>query len=69
MIPIEVVHNLETDSLLHSMHCFIARRGKPEEMRLDNGGNFVRGEKEPRSAIDEWNQEVISGSLLQKNIQ
>ena len=26
-IHIEVVHNLETDSLLNSMHCFIARRG------------------------------------------
>ena len=29
----------------------------------------MRGEKELRSAIDGWNQEVISESLLQRNVQ
>ena len=66
-IHIAVVHSLDTDSFLNSIHRFIARRGKPEEMRSDNGGNFVRGVKELRSAIDGWNQEVISESLLQRN--
>jgi len=68
-IHIEVVHSLDTDSFLNSIRRFIARRGKPEEMRSDNGGNFVRSEKELRSAIDGWNQEVISESLLLRNVQ
>ena len=59
---IEVVHSLDTDSFVNCMHRFIARRGQPEQIRSDNGGNFVRGEKELRNAIDRWNQEVIRKS-------
>ncbi|XP_068716993.1 uncharacterized protein [Montipora capricornis] len=44
-------------------------KGQPEQMRSDNGGNFVRGEKELRNAIDRWNQEVIAEFLLQRNVQ
>ena len=68
-IHIEVVHSLDTDAFLNSMRRFIARRGKREQMRSDNGENFVRGEKELRSAIDGWNQGAISEFLLQRNIQ
>ena len=68
-IHIEVVHSLDTDAFLNSMRRFVARRGKPEQMRSDNGGNFVRVEKELRSAIDGWNQGIISEFLLQRNIQ
>ena len=45
------------------------RKRKPEQMRSDNGGNFVQGEQELRSAINGWNQEVISEIHLQRNIQ
>ncbi|XP_068738016.1 uncharacterized protein [Montipora capricornis] len=68
-IHIEVVHSLDTDSFVNCMRRFIARRGQPEQIRSDNGGNFVRGEKELRNAIDRWNQEVIAESLLQRNVQ
>ena len=68
-IHIEVVHSLDTDSFLQSMSRFICRRGKPEVVRSDNGGNFVHGEKELRSAIEGWNQDVISECLLQRNVQ
>ena len=68
-IHIEVVHSLDTDSFVNCMRRFIARRGQPEQIRSDNGGNFVRGEKELRNAIDGWNQEVIAEFLLQRNIQ
>ena len=68
-IHIEVVHSLDTNCFINSMRRFIARRGKPEQMRSDNGGNFVCGEKELRSAIDDWNQEKIAEFLLQRNIQ
>jgi hypothetical protein len=58
-IHFEVAHSLDTDSFLHSMRRFIARRGPPEVMRSDNGGNFVSGEKELRTAFAAWNQEKV----------
>ena len=69
MIHIEVVHSLDTDSFVNCMRRFIARRGQPEQIRSDNGGNFVWGEKELRNAINGWNQEVIVEFLLQRNVQ
>ena len=68
-IHIEVAHSLDTDSFVNSLRRFIARRGQPEQMRSDNGGNFVRGEKELRNAVDGWNHKVIAELLLQRNIQ
>ena len=68
-IHIEVVHSLDTDSFVNCTRCFIARRGQPEQIRSDNGGNLVRGEKELRNAIGGWNQEVIAEFLLQRNVK
>ena len=51
------------------MRRFIARRGQPEQIRSDNGGNFVRGERELRNAINRWNQEFIAEFLLQRSVQ
>ena len=66
-VHIEVANSLDTDSFLNTLRRFIARRGPPEEMRSDNGGNFVRGEKELREAIKDWNQSRIHDHLLQFN--
>ena len=43
--------------------------GSHYQIRSDNGGNFVRGEKELQNAIDGWIQEVIAEFLLQRNVQ
>ncbi|XP_068749077.1 uncharacterized protein [Montipora capricornis] len=45
-VHIEVVSSLDTESFINALRRFIARRRLPEEMRFDNGGNFVKGEKE-----------------------
>jgi hypothetical protein len=68
-IHLEVAHSLNTNSFLHSMRRFIARRGPPEVMRSDNGGNFVSGEKELRTAVAAWNQEEVHQFLLQRNVK
>ena len=68
-IHIEVAHSLDTDSFIHALRRFIARRGQPQRIRSDNGSNFVRGEKELREAIQDWNQEKIHEFLLAKNIE
>ena len=52
-VQIEVAHSL--DSFINSMRRFIARRGEPEQMRSDTGGNFVRAERELRVATKSWN--------------
>ena len=45
----------DTNSFLHALRRFIARRDQPEVIRSDNGGNFVSGENKIRAAIVEWN--------------
>ena len=44
-VHIEIVHSMDTESFINALRRFIARRGRPEEIRSDNGGNFVKGEK------------------------
>lgn len=68
-VHIEVASSLDTESFINALRRFIARRGKPEEMRSDNGGNFVKGEKELRQAVAEWNQSQIHNFLLQRSIK
>ena len=67
-VHIEVVHTLDTDAFINALRRFIARRGKPVQMRSDNGGNFVKGDKELREAIGKWNQEQIHDFLLQNSV-
>ena len=68
-IHLEIVHTLDTDSFLNALRRFIARRGEPKQIRFDNGGNFVKGQKDLQEAIRQWNQEKIHAFLLQKNIK
>ena len=68
-VHIDVVHNLYTDSFLNSFRRFVARRGSPEQIRSDNGGNFVSGERELNRSIKEWNQEKNTDFLLQRNVR
>ena len=68
-IHIEVASSLDTESFINALRRFVARSGQPEEIRSDNGGNFTKEEKEPRLAIQEWNQEQINDFLLQKNVK
>ena len=68
-IHVEIAYSLDTDSFLNALRRFIARRGEPKQIRSDNGGNFVKGEKDLREAIRQWNQEKIHAFLLQKDIK
>ena len=68
-VHIEVVHSLDTESFINALRRFISRRGRPEEIRSDNGGNFVKGERELREALSDWNQAQIHEYLLQLDIK
>ena len=43
VIHLEISNTLETDSFINALQRFTARRGKPIEIRSDNGTNFVGG--------------------------
>ena len=68
-VHVEIASSLDTDSFLNATRRFVARRGNPEEIRSDNGSNFVSGEKELRKCIKDWNQTKIHQTLLLKNIK
>ena len=67
-IHIEVTHSLDTNSFMNALRRFIARRGRPKEIRSDNGSNLVSGHKEIQTCIADWNQGQIHEYLLQQDI-
>ncbi|XP_065068249.1 uncharacterized protein LOC135693649, partial [Rhopilema esculentum] len=68
-IHIEIVFSMDTDSFINALRRFISRRGRPEQIRCDNGPNFRSGERELRTAIQQWNQNQVHKFLLQKDIK
>lgn len=68
-VHIEVLHSLDTSSFISGLRRFIARRGCPNEIRSDNGTNFVGAERELKEGINNWNQHQIHEYLLQENIK
>ena len=68
-VRIETAHLLDTDSFIDALCRFIARRGKPVEVRSDRGTNFEGGERELREAVVEWNEAQVNEFLCQKEIK
>ena len=68
-VHLEISHSLDTDSFILALRRFIARRGQVKEIRSDNGSNFVGGERELRTMIENWNQVKIHQCLLQRGIK
>ena len=58
-VHIGVTHSLDTDAFVQALRRFNGQRRKPEQIRSDNGGNFVKGSKEISNAISEWNHQKI----------
>ena len=68
-VHIELAHSLSTDSFINALRRFVSRRGQVEEMRSDNGTNFVGAEKELREEIARWNQQQIHEAMLQHHVK
>ena len=68
-VHIEVTHSLDTDSFVLALRRFIGQREKPEQIRSNIGGNFVKGSKEISNAISHWNHRKIDAYLLQHEVQ
>ena len=50
-VHVEVAHSLNTDSFINALRRFIARRGRPKEIRSDNGTNLTSAERELKHLI------------------
>ena len=68
-IHVEVAHSLNTDFMIKALRRFINLRGHPKEIRSDCGSNFTKADKELKDAVDEWNQQRISGFCTQRGIE
>ncbi len=68
-IHIEVIHSMDTDSFIHALRRFVARRGKPHEIRSDNGTNFVGGNRELKESINQWNENKLHQYFRQQEIR
>ena len=67
-IHIEVLHSMDTSSLIDAIHRFIARRGAPKTVCSDNGTNFVGAERELRESLEQWDQQRIGNRLANEGI-
>ena len=68
-VNIKVVHGMDTDSFIHALRRFMSRRGRPQEMKSDNGTNFVGGNRELKEAINQWNKDKLHQHFLQQEIK
>ena len=63
-IHLETAVSLSTDSFLNAYRRFIGRRGPVQQLRSDQGTNFVGAKNELESALLEMNHDAIQRELL-----
>ncbi len=51
-VHLDLLEQMDSDAFLLSLHCFIARCGKPMELLCDNGTNFIGGDRELRDSFE-----------------
>jgi hypothetical protein len=68
-VHFEIANDLSTDSFIHAVFRFVARRGPPSIIYSDNGTNFRGAALDILNAMKRWNQEQITSSLQKKEIE
>jgi len=68
-IHLEIAPSLDTSSFLNSLTRFIARRGKPDLIRSDNGTNFVSADHELKEAVRRLDSTVLRNKLADDGIR
>ena len=60
---------MDADSFLNAFSRMASRRGIPEVMFSDNGGNFVKADKELKDLVNQLDQEKIKQTTANKGVQ
>lgn len=68
-IHIEIAHCLDVSSFIDALPRFIARHGKPEEIRSDRGTYFIGAEQELKESLEKWNDFQLNEFLCLKEIK
>eukprot|EP00112_Aurelia_sp_Birch-Aquarium-sp1_P012313 Seg259.12 transcript_id=Seg259.12/GoldUCD/mRNA.D3Y31 product="hypothetical protein" protein_id=Seg259.12/GoldUCD/D3Y31 len=68
-LHLEMEFALDTDSFLNAFYRMVSRRGKPEEVVSDNGGNFVAADKELQELVKRLDQNRIIKSAANRGIK
>ena len=68
-VHLEIAFGLDTDSFLNAFYRMVNRRGLPQEMISDNGGNFVGADKELRALAKQVDQSKIQRSTAHQGIK
>lgn len=69
VVHLEVASSLDTDSCIHVLRRFIARRGQVQMICFDNGTNFVGADRELREAVQALDNAKIQDTLVAKGIK
>ncbi|XP_074032901.1 uncharacterized protein [Leptinotarsa decemlineata] len=68
-IHLEIAHDLSTDGFIHVFRQFGSRRGFPQEMYSDNGGNFKGSDRELQKSLESFDQNKIKEFCTLKNVK
>ena len=60
---------MDADSFLNAFSRMASRRGIPEVMFSDNGGNFVKADKELKDLVNQLDQKKIKQTTSNKKVK
>ena len=65
-VHIELLNGLDTDACMMVFTRFIARRGRPHKIIIDNGTNFVGAAREFKECFNQWDQDAMCERLAHR---
>lgn len=67
-VHLEVAYGLDTSSFLNAFYRMVNRRGLPERILSDNGGNFVGANRELKELVSAIDKDYVKTSTADKGI-
>ena len=68
-VHLEIAYAMDTDSFLNVFYRMVSRRGLPDEVISDNGGNFIGADKELRELVKQLDVEKIQVSTSNQAVK
>ena len=68
-IHLEMAYSMDTDSFLNAFYRMASRRGMPQEMYSDNGGNFVGADRELKELVSKLSEDQVTNSTASKGVK